>query len=117
MLKLKPGVDCSNIQPELVLALHIAEGVFFHYGLDCVVTSLRDGVHGPHTLHQRDGICRAADLRSKLIPHETVANLLADMKAHLGRDFDVILEAVNTDNEHIHLEYDPKTLLIRKGTV
>lgn len=109
MLKLKPGVDCSKIQPELLLGLMLAEGVFRFYDHDCIVTALRDGKHRPNSLHQRDGLCRAADLRSNLIPAEIAANLVRDIKECAGWDFDVLLEGANTPNEHIHLEYDPKT--------
>lgn len=108
MLRLKAGVDCAHIQPELLLGLIIAEGAFRSYEQDCTVTSLYDGKHGANTLHQRDGKCRAADLRSKMLPPEIIPNLLTEMRTALGANFDLILEAANTANEHFHLEYDPK---------
>lgn len=108
MLKLKPGVDASTIQPELLLGLMVVAEVYRLNGHDCVITSLKDGVHSPRSFHSRDNICRAVDIRTKFVPDELMANMIAEIKASLTPDYDVILEGSGTPNEHLHLEFDFK---------
>ena len=70
------------------------------------VTSCFDGKHGRHSRHYN---LAALDFRSKDFPDLATKNeWLAAMRTELGPDFDVILEAVGTPNEHFHVEADPK---------
>lgn len=64
------------------------------------------GVEGKHMRGSAHVSGRAFDCGTKGVsaPNE----LAMKMKAALGDDFDVILEAVDTPHEHIHVEYDPK---------
>lgn len=100
-LLFKAGVDPLNVAPELVLALQVAQGVYAEHGYDCVITSLFDGKHGPNTLHQRDGMCRAADLRINHLPNELIVPIHTDIRTALPACYDVVIE-----KDHIHLEYD-----------
>lgn len=102
-LNLKQSVDVSKIQPEILLAILVAQSVYFEYGYDCVVTSLRDGVHMPKSFHTRDGICRAVDFRINHLPEELAANVTTTIALRLTDDYDVVQE-----RDHIHVEYDPK---------
>lgn len=105
-MRLKPGVKIQQAMPELIIGLMCADSVFLRYGEECWITALRDGKHKEGSKHYRG---EAADLRSKHL--KTLAlkiNILNDMKAYLGADFDVLLEYQGKDNEHYHLEYDPK---------
>lgn len=113
MLKLKAGVDVSQVQPEILLGLLIVKDVLDAHGLDCVVTALFDGQHGIGSLHRRGGECQAADIRSKLVPPELLPNLLQECRDHLGKDYDIILEAAGGLNEHFHLEWDRKPVTVR----
>ena len=113
MLKLKPGVNAAHVQPELLLGLMVVNDVFRAAGHDCVITSLFEGKHGANTLHQRDGLCRAADIRTKMLPPEIVPNMLVEMKANLGQDYDLVYESAGTPNEHMHMEYDPKPITVK----
>jgi hypothetical protein len=98
-MNLKPGVDMNGVQPEILEACakihHLMEatGRF-------TLTACLDGKHKEGSLHYKGF---AVDIRSKHIPEEKKDSVLAAIKATLGRDYDVILEAT-----HIHLEYDPK---------
>lgn len=107
MLKLKTGVNPKGVQPELLLAVQIVTQIYKEYGYDTVITSLFDGKHGAHTLHQRDGICRAVDFRTKHL-HTIDKSLLVRMiQEALGDSYDVLLEQEGAPNEHLHVEYDP----------
>lgn len=109
-LNLKAGVDVSNLQPEILVGILVAQSVYSTYGFDCIITSLKDGVHSKQSLHYRDGLCRAVDLRINHLPNELVANLAAEIRLRLTTDYDLVQES-----DHLHLEYDPKPP--KKGTV
>lgn len=105
-MRLKTGVKIQQAASELVIGLMCAESVFLRYGEECWITALKDGKHMEGSKHYRG---EAADLRSKHL--KTLAlkiNILNDLKEYLGADFDVILENQDKENEHFHLEYDPK---------
>jgi len=68
-----------------------------------VITSGVDGTHMRASKHY-DGL--ALDIRSKGMFDKK--GTLQRLKTVLGSDFDVILEAEGKDNEHIHVEFDPK---------
>lgn len=80
---------------------------FADTGMECTITSANDGVHGENSLHSRDGLCRALDYRTKDFRGDKL--LLRDrLKVDLGDEFDVVLEHLGEDNEHLHVEYDPE---------
>ena len=97
-MSLKPGVRVLGIRPEMVLALRIVEAVYQAHGAPFVITSVMEGTHKRASLHY---LGCAADLR---LPPQDAASIVAEAKAALGEDYDVILEG-----DHIHLEYDPKS--------
>jgi hypothetical protein len=107
MIYLKHSVKLRLLQPQLVLALQVADAIWRrHDVLDCVITSANDSQHSAASLHYK-GL--AADLRSRNIPNVAVKEqILAELREALGGDFDVLLEALDTPNEHFHLEWDPK---------
>ena len=106
---IKSGVQLANLTPQMAFAHVEVKGVYARRGYLCVVTSAFDGKHGTNTLHQRDGICRALDYRTKgTVPDGEEESLRKEIKVELGDEFDVVLEAVGTENEHIHVEWDPK---------
>ncbi len=104
-MKLKVGVKIKGIQPEIVVAMLIIDGVFNSYKKECVITVGTDGKHMKGSLHYPG---YAIDVRSKHLTAELKQSILSDMKAALGRDFDVILENLGKDQEHYHVEFDPK---------
>mgnify|MGYP001589919728 CR=1 FL=1 len=72
---------------------------------DMLVTSGNDKIHMKKSKHYSD---EALDFRTKhLAPAEKTA-LRNEVKRRLGKDFDAILEDEGGDNEHLHVEYDPK---------
>lgn len=70
------------------------------------ITSGMDSLHSPNSLHYA---LRAVDVRTKNFPTSAAKHaFVAALKAELGPDYDVILEAEGQANEHAHLEYDKK---------
>lgn len=114
-MKLKPGVRLRGIRPELVAALVVVEDVYLRvcihtgYISEFVVTSIADSVHAEKaSLHYAGA---AFDFRiHDITDNLTKASLRAEVEAALGQDFDVVLEEPGTDNEHIHVEYQPKSV-------
>lgn len=103
-LQLKPGVSVKGVQPETLLAMQVADGVYTDLGiLETVVTSVVDGTHGDKSLHPAG---YAFDQR---LPSRSSAVISFDERAahlmhqRLGPQYDVVLEG-----DHIHTEFDPK---------
>ena len=100
MLRLKEGVKIKGLQPEMVLAAQIVEGVYASYNnAECVITSVRDGIHNTHSFHY---VGYAIDFRTRHIPGGWLHKLERDIKRALGSEFDVVLEKT-----HLHVEFDP----------
>lgn len=102
-MRLKTGVDISNIQPQIVFALIPADALYRDEGIECVITSGRDGKHSLTSLHYSGN---AVDLRTRdlKVKDSFLPSLIRDRLAdRLGVDYDVILEKT-----HIHLEYQPR---------
>lgn len=113
-VSLKPGVRLTNLVPQMAVALTVVASVFEEYQLPCVITSANDSQHGPRTLHHcregkySDGMCRALDFRTKYTQLDNRETQFRDnVKTSLGNDFNVVIESIGTDNEHLHVEYDP----------
>ena len=82
-------------------AIKISSVVYGWFGQSTLtVTSLRDGKHMTHSLHERG---YAADLRTFTVDAPQHQALLAAIKGQLGSSYDVVLE-----EDHIHVEYDPE---------
>ena len=108
-LKFKTGVNQSAVVPEMVLGIQVVCSVFTKHNLDCIITSMHDGVHGDNSLHSRDGLCRAVDFRTKHATPGIQKTMIVDgIKEALGTNYDVILEYENEANEHLHVEWDRK---------
>lgn len=71
---------------------------------DMWVTAGIDGVHKKGSKHYTGD---ALDFRTKQLEPTQKTDYIEMVKQLLGPDYDVILEAVGTDNEHGHAEFDP----------
>lgn len=103
---IKLGVDLRGLTPQMAVAHTIACWVYFKCTGNpsaCVITSARDGTHGPNSLHSRNGQCNALDLRTNTLTAEQLPHVVKDLTRALGEQFDVVLES-----DHIHIEWDPK---------
>ncbi len=99
---LKTGVKIQGIRNELLYALNVADKIYSSFGEELVITSLVDGGHGVGSFHY-NGL--AADLRTRYFDRPTQERVHLRLIKSLGNDYDVILEP-----DHIHLEFQPKTL-------
>jgi len=99
-MKLKRGVNLAGIQPELVVAMIVCEGIISRYQ-EFTVTSILDGKHKTGSLHPK-GL--ALDIRTRNFSGESaLKNCIEDLRDALGPQFDVVRES-----DHIHVEFDPK---------
>lgn len=103
-MKLKLGVKLTDLTPQMMLGALIVNDVFWKHSTECIITSANDSTHSATSWHYKG---RALDFRVHNYAGDKVA-LAAEIKADLGPNFDVVLEALGTGNEHLHVEYDPK---------
>jgi len=106
-MKLKPGVKFGNPVMAICFASQVAESVFTKYNYGYIITSVNDGKHSEGSKHYTN---EAIDIRTKHLPDDGVLKkqVASEIKEALGEDFDVILESLGGQSEHIHCEYDPK---------
>lgn len=102
----------EGLQPEMFYALGVAACLKKRmYGLNCVITSLLDGVHNPGSLHPKGF---AADLRAHDLKASEAISWFAAIKAQLEpMGFDIVWEGgvgatPATTGSHVHCEFDPK---------
>ncbi len=105
-MKLKAGVSLRNIQPEAVVGMMIVNNCYERSGSELVITSCNDSRHRSGSLHYSG---RAFDCRTKwVMARESIGPLFDSIVDSLGSEFDVVLEDFEGENEHIHVEYDPR---------
>ena len=100
-MRIKPGVDVSKLSVRGLLILMVAQQLKPNFRL----TSGNDGKHMKGSKHYTGD---AVDIGSKEFDLAEKRQFVADLKSHLGMDFDVLLEHAGQENEHIHVEYDRK---------
>ena len=103
-MKLKHGVRIADLTPQMALAAIVVREVYrdLDPGCSCTITSANDSKHSDKSLHYSG---RALDFRT----HDFTGDkqqLLYSLKEALGPEFDVLLEADGTPNQHIHIEWD-----------
>lgn len=104
-MSLKPGVDLRGLHPVWGVAYPIIRDVFRDCGSRCIVTSANDGRHSANSLHYKG---MALDLRTKHVEEPIKSLIVKKLVEQLGSQFDVVLESLGLDNEHLHVEFDPK---------
>lgn len=95
----------------------IVHSVYNFYNILCTITSCNDSKHGAGSLHPYG---RAFDVRTKNIEALTGSSnatarkqdIVRICREQLGPQFDVVLEDLGGENEHMHVEWDPKTLKV-----
>jgi hypothetical protein len=106
-MQLKEGVRIHGVQPEIVLAIEILDGIYLAdhadvYPHGVVVTSICDGTHSENSLHYSG--C-AFDCRVWFLDVGEITKIAEDARAQLGEDFDVRIE-----KDHLHVGWKPHKL-------
>lgn len=104
-MQIKPGVSIKGLRPEILLGVQICDRVFKEFNLTLVITEVTGGAHGFGSLHY---VGLAVDFRCRHIPNDMKHLVLQTCRDRLWNEFDFILEDEGEDNEHFHLEYQPK---------
>lgn len=107
MIYFKSTVKIKNLQPQILLAITLADQVFDGFGYPTWITSVNDSTHSTYSLHPKG---YAVDLRSKHITGQTTRGIIFDalFKILDPLGYDILFEFIGQDNEHYHIEYDPK---------
>jgi hypothetical protein len=89
-------------RPEIERARRIVVEVWNRYGYSVTVTSGEEpnATHRTESLHY-SGL--AEDYRTRDVAPSKLADMVSDVRARLGSDYDVVLES-----DHLHIEFDPK---------
>jgi len=95
----KAGVKGSPSQG-IQHAINVADGIYSSFGHNLVVTSLRDGVHSPTSLHYSGN---AVDLRIWGLTGEILNQIVAALRSALGHPGQY---EVYPEGDHIHIEYN-----------
>lgn len=104
-MKFKAGVRVRGIRCELLTGLLVLDAAYRRNGVEMTVTSVTDGTHSLASLHYAG---QAADIRTNDVDDAVVDAIALQARRDLPLDFDLLLEARGTPNEHLHLEYQPK---------
>ena len=102
VLKVKAGVQPKILHMMAVLSSLAAETTDVP---ELVVTSGMDSTHGRNSLHYA---LRALDVRTKTFSSLAMKEYFAQRcREEFGLDYDIVLESIGLDNEHLHIEFDP----------
>jgi len=102
MIKIKSGVRLTGLQPQMVLAAMIGDGVYSKYGVDFVITS---GVEGKHSGTSRHYLGYAIDSRTRDFLPNDIPKVTKQLREALGDDYYVAFEV-----NHFHISFKPKTI-------
>lgn len=104
---IKPTAVIDYLCTEMFFACGVVEAAFSRTSYKAVVTCGRDSHDNkPLSLHHK-GL--ALDYRIKQVPIEMRKDLVERINGILNPlGFDVLHESIGTENEHIHIEWDPK---------
>ena len=107
-IRFKPGVQAGPLHPSIHHALNLISIIWELYfpTIDPVITSLRDGEHGRHSLHYGGPLgdirVQGCDIRTRNLSNSEQRVAIVQLRRYLGEAYDVIDES-----NHIHVEYDP----------
>ena len=98
-MKVKAGVDLTNMSPKAIQVVALAAPLWTALGEEIVVTSGREGNHMKGSKHY---LGEAIDFRTRYFPDSVKRALAVCLQHRLGDAYDVVVEST-----HIHVEYDP----------
>lgn len=98
--RVKDGVIMEGLQQPILDAIPIIANIYKRHNTTLVITAGLDGKHKKNSLHY---VGLAIDIRIWAFDAATLPAVLQEIRAELGKDYDVVLEKT-----HFHIEYDPK---------
>jgi len=104
MIRFKHGCKINGLATEIVATYPVIEAAYGEQ--TAVITHALDGKHGWGSLHY---IGHAIDLRTRHLEDGGAKRIVTLLKEWLTDEFDVVLEDEGLENEHIHLEFQPKS--------
>ena len=105
--QIKATVDLRILAPQWAVAYPIIHYIFRSRGYACVLTSGNDSHEDkPNSKHHTG---EALDFRTRHVPVVDKTLVHQAVQTALGPQWDVLLENVGKDTEHLHVEFDPKT--------
>ena len=102
MILVKEGVRFRKLLPEIYNCFPIIDLIFAQHGVEAVITSANDSTHMQGSFHYVD---KAIDLRTNHLEPGEEPVVTDELRQALGLDYQVLLENLNTTNEHIHVAY------------
>ncbi len=117
MNNIKAGVRVYGIQPEMVLVDNIVQSIFEGFEEDCRRTSIVGKKHKKGSLHDVSGDLEkpkgyAIDYGTKQISSRGVKYQIFHMLKQKLPQCDILFEHEGGEQEHFHVEFDPKDDLI-----
>ena len=99
-IKMKANVDPIGVQPELLLAVMIANEVCKDLFTELVITSMNDSKHSRTSLHYAGAAFDMRTVGHGLMSPELAKTVFKQLRAALTTDYDVLLE-----KDHLHIEW------------
>lgn len=108
-MQIKAGVDLRGLHPVWGVAYPVICHCYLSLGYSVTLTSGTEGAPGrlEYSRHYKG---MALDFRLKHLSEMHKLELVANVKAALGAQFDVVHKNPKTEREHLHVEFDPKEL-------
>ena len=106
-MNLKKGVSIQLIQPQIILALIIANEIWKELGQDLVITAGNE-YSDKHSITSYHYQGLAVDLRTRYFAAHEKLTAFQNLKRNLGESFDVVFHPT-----HIHIEFDPNNEMLK----
>lgn len=102
-MRLKQGVRIHGIRPEIILAIHIIDGIYNKFGQELVITSGIEGKHSETSDHYKG---MAVDCRTRYFSELEKQEVFKEVTGAIGDDFYTLLHET-----HLHISYRPRRLI------
>lgn len=106
MIRIGPKARIYGVRSELAFANTVLLGILLKHNAVMIISHVIDGVHTRASIHYVGG---AEDLVfASTLEMPVKQQIVDELKASVGQDFDVLFEEPGKPNEHIHIEHQPK---------
>lgn len=95
-VEIKPGVDVTNLSPEIIDIVPVAKLIWISLGQELVITSGRDGSHKKKSRHYTG---EALDFRTRYFTKAETEYAAERLQKRVGNRYFVLVEKT-----HIHIQ-------------